>query len=87
MTKEQNTPPWIVVEVKPQNDYTLIVDFIDGSKKRFDMKPLIDRFEPFKKLKNIEEFKKAHLDGITVVWDDTLDIAPESLYEKGTPIP
>ena len=42
---------------------------------------------PSLKTKYIEEIKKAHLDGITVVWDDTLDIAPESLYEKGTPIP
>lgn len=61
----------------------MLVDFIDGSRKRFDMKPIIDKFEPFKRLKDIDEFKTVHTDSVTVVWDDMLDVAPESLYEKG----
>ena len=77
---------YIVVAVKPIENYVLLVDFIDGTKKRFDMKPIIDRGGVFDKLKEKEKFMTAHVDRDTVVWDDILDIAPESLYEKGEPI-
>lgn len=28
-----NVPAWVVKEVQPQNDYTLIITFADGTKK------------------------------------------------------
>ena len=74
---------YIVKSVRPEEGYFLLVCFADGSKRRFDMKPIIERGGVFKKLKEVKEFNKVHVDRDTVVWDDTLDIAPESLYEKG----
>ena len=74
---------WIVTAVEPEDDYTLLVDFIDGSRKRFDMKPLINRGKIFAKLKDLDFFRKAHASRSTVVWDDMIDIAPESLYKRG----
>ena len=61
----------------------LLVDFVDGTKKRFDMKPIIAKGGVFNRLEDNEKFMTAHVDRDTVVWDDVLDIAPESLYEKG----
>lgn len=77
---------WIVTGVTPEDDYTLLVDFADGKQKRFDMKPLISRGGVFERLKNLEFFKKAHVDRDTVAWDDVIDVAPESLYERGITI-
>jgi len=74
---------YIVVKVKPEDDYVLLVDFIDGSQKRFDMKPLIERGGVFEKLRDKELFNKARIGRDTLIWDDVLDIAPESLYDKG----
>lgn len=74
---------YIVKSVEPEDNYILLVGFVDGSRKRFDMKPIISRGGVFEKLKNEDIFKNAHVGRDTVVWDDVLDIAPESLYEHG----
>lgn len=75
---------WIVTAVEPKEDYKLLVNFIDGSKKLFDMKPLINKGGIFAKLKDPNYFRKAHTSRNTVVWDEMIDIAPETLYERGT---
>ncbi|MDO5481251.1 MAG: DUF2442 domain-containing protein [Candidatus Saccharibacteria bacterium] len=74
-----NTPSWIVKQVIPTNNYTLQLTFITGEKKIFDCKPLLNQ-GIFQRLKDISYFKKAHIVGPTVAWDDELDLAPESLY-------
>lgn len=83
MDKEKNEMPYIVKSVQPEADYILLVRFADGTKKRYDMKPIIARGGIFEKIKDPSEFSKVHVARDTVVWDDVLDIAPESLYEKG----
>ena len=77
---------WIVTAVTPEDDYTLLVDFADGKRKRFDMKPLIERGGVFARLKDLEYFRKAHVARSTVAWDEMVDIAPESLYERGVTV-
>lgn len=77
---------YVVKAVEPEENYTLVIDFVDGSKKRFDMKPIIDKGGVFAKLSDIDVFKTAHVDRDTVSWDEVLDIAPETLYEKGVAI-
>lgn len=76
---------WEVQNVQPQPDYTLIITFATGEKKLYDCKPLLNH-GVFKALNNIDFFMQAHSDGTTVVWNEDIDIAPESLYEKGVPI-
>lgn len=78
-------PKWSVQSVQPQHDHTLIVIFKNGEKKLYDCKPLLHRgiFQP---LQNLDLFLQAHEQYGTVVWNDEIDIAPESLYEKGIPI-
>jgi hypothetical protein len=79
-------PEWEVKEVEAKDDYKLLITFVTGEKKLFDFKPLLDQVY-YKELKDNEElFKKATVGGDTVVWNDEIDIAPEYLYENGTPV-
>lgn len=78
--------PWIVKSVKPQEDYTLLLKFNDGSTKIYDMLPLINQEDggdaTFVPLKNIRLFKKAYKEGDSVSWPGDISIAPEELYEN-----
>ena len=71
------------MEVFPKDNYTLRIRFIDGSEKTYDMKPIIEKIPAFGALKDLEMFRRAHVERDTVAWDDMLDLAPESLYERG----
>ena len=46
------------------------------------MKPYL-KYPMYKPLENPSIFNMAHTNGETVVWNDDIDIAPETLYEKG----
>lgn len=76
--------PWIVKEVTPQNDYTLLLQFRDGKRGVYDMWPLIQQEDggddTFVSLEDINLFMKAYKDGDSVAWNDDIDIAPEELY-------
>jgi len=70
-------------EAKP--DYTLKLTFSNGEQRLYDARPLLE-YTLFAPLKNLPFFLMAYCDGSTVVWNDELDLAPESLYEKSIPI-
>ena len=76
-------PEWVVQKVTPNRDYTLVVEFYDGSIKKVDMKPLISKRKFYEPLKNVSFFMLARADGISVAWADKVDVAPEYLYEHG----
>lgn len=71
-----------VTQVQALDDFVLLLEFKDGSIKRFDVKPYLS-YPAFARLKEGGLFAKAHVDRGTVVWDDRLDLAPETLYLKG----
>ncbi len=71
-----------VVNAKAENDFSLVVEFNDGSIKRFDMKPYLD-CEVFKLLKDLNYFKRIKIAFGTVQWQDEQDISPETLYLEG----
>jgi len=73
-----------VVSVVAQKDHTLLVVFENGEKRRFDMKPLLDK-RPFSRLKNSPLFMKAAVAYGTVVWPGGIDIAPETLWDRSEP--
>lgn len=79
------TPYWIVRSVCANPDYTLNLTFADGSKKVFDARYLLER-PIYSELKNVGFFLCAKTERGTVAWNDDLDIAPERLYECGTPV-
>lgn len=74
---------WTVRQVVPLSEYKILLTFENGIRKIFDMKPYLD-FPMYKKLKDISFFNTVHTNGQTAVWNEDIDIAPETLYEKGT---
>lgn len=80
-----NTPVWVVREVVPQDNYTLLLTFADGSRRTYNARPLLDK-AVFADLKSLPFFLTAHVSGDTVIWNDDVDIAPEHLYECSIPV-
>lgn len=71
-----------VTKVQALDDFELRLEFTDGSIKQFDVKPYL-HFPAFERLKQGGLFAKAHVANGTVVWDEKLDLAPETLFLKG----
>ncbi len=71
--------------VRPLPDFRLWVRFNNDEAKIYDFKPLLD-FPAFAPLSDPDTFKSVYIDyGVTVWNDGAIDIAPEELYEHGTP--
>jgi hypothetical protein len=73
-----------IVDVNPQEDYTLELKFSNGEQRKFDASPYLDR-GIFKELKNIFYFKKVSLNYGTVTWPHEQDFSPVTLYLEGKP--
>lgn len=68
------------IEVKPLPDYMLEIEFEDGKKGIFDVKPYLE-FVQFKDLRNIELFNTVKISGLSISWDNGVDVCPDELYE------
>lgn len=82
-----------IIEVEPNNDFTLIISFNNGEKRLYDMRPLLKKgtvFEPFSKLEN---FRRVYVDDnhciawdidpnidSKKVWSNKVDLSPDSCY-------
>lgn len=71
-----------VTSVKTMPDYCLEITFNTGDVKLFDIKPYLDR-GLFSRLRDVNLFKQAHVAYDTVCWPGNLDIAPETLFDRG----
>lgn len=78
-------PNWIVRSVTAAPDFTLIVGFADGSRRRYDMKPVLAEGGIFRKISSPSVFALAYADGTTVSWPGNVDISPEELYLNSVP--
>ena len=74
-----------VTAVSANDDFSLDVQFNDGSVKRFDAKPYLD-YEVFRELKDLNYFKRVEVSFGTVHWPHEQDISPETLYIEGVPV-
>ncbi|HEY5583203.1 MAG TPA: DUF2442 domain-containing protein [Ruminiclostridium sp.] len=70
------------IKVKALDNYFLLITFSNYEKKIFDVKPLL-KYPMFKPLENKGLFLLAKTDGMTVYWNDDIDICPDELYLKG----
>lgn len=67
------------ISVKALPDYMLQVDFSNGERGLFDVKPYLQG-EWFSELKRPEVFSAVQIAGLSVAWPDGQDIAPDCLY-------
>lgn len=74
-----------VVYVEPLSDYKLSLEFENQEKRIFDVTPYLE-MGVFRQLKDKNIFSRAFIDGGTVMWPGEIDIAPETLYDRSTPL-
>jgi hypothetical protein len=70
-----------ITDVKPLEEFNLLLTFENGKQGVFDVKPYLDK-GVFKALKNVKMFNSVRVAFRSVAWGNNIDIAPESLYEK-----
>ena len=71
------------------SDYRLSVQFAEGVTKIYDLKPLFDKWQAFKELKNNQELLysvEVDAGGYGIVWNDEIDLSCDELYENGKPV-
>ncbi len=71
--------------VYPRNNYIIEIIFSNDEKKYFDKKPYLN-FGIFADLKNESLFNTVKASYGTVVWNNGIDICPDTLYLESTPI-
>ena len=69
-----------VKEVKPIDNYKLILTFENNEVKIFDMIPYLDK-GIFQELKDKNLFKSVKVSVDSIKWPNEADIDPETLYE------
>lgn len=69
------------VAVKCLRDYKLLITFSNGEKKLYNAQDDIHQ-GVLTKLQNKSFFAQAKIARGSVVWDDEIDIAPETLYAE-----
>lgn len=77
-----------VRSVYPLENYELLVQFVDGTTKIYDVKPLFEWRDVFKTLKRNHLFEGVYVDtgGYGIAWNDQVDLACEELYLNGKEI-
>ena len=68
-----------IKEVRPQENYILLLTFENGEKRQFDMKPYLD-MGIFQDLKDVSLFKTVRTSFDSIEWDNEADFDPEVLY-------
>ena len=70
------------------DERTLVIEFDDEQRKKYDITPLLDR-SMFLPLKNPALFKAVRVDqgGYAVVWDNNIDISEYELWIHGQEMP
>ena len=68
-----------VTKAIPRDDYNLLLEFNNGEKKSFDVKPYI-KGAWFGVLKDTVYFSRIKTNGFNIEWPDGQDICPDDLY-------
>lgn len=71
-----------VTRIEYRSGYTFLISFDDGVSGVVDFSEYLNRGPVFAPLQDLDFFRKARIEGGTIVWPNGADIAPESLYEK-----
>ena len=72
--------------ITPLPDFMLKAEFLDGSEKIYDVKPLMEKIPVFKMLEYVYGlFEQVRVDtgGYGIIWNDEIDLSCDELYENG----
>lgn len=72
------------IDVKPLQDYQLLVTFNNGEVKIFDVKPYLSH-KIFESLKDVNIFNTVKIGGLSIEWSNGADICPDELYNNSKP--
>jgi len=74
-----------IKDVHALPDMILQVEFLDGIVKLYDVKPLMDKWAVFKKLKRnaLFDLVRVEVGGYGVVWNKDIDLSCDELWENG----
>lgn len=88
MTREVNCMFFKVKDVKPIEGYNLIVVFENNTIKKYDIKPLFDKWSVFRDLKLNSLFNQVTVDcqGYGIKWNDEIDLSCNELWNNGMEI-
>lgn len=74
-----------VKQVEALEDFTLLLTFENGERKKFDMKPYLN-LGIFQELKDFRLFKTVRTSFDTVEWANEADLDPEVLYQQSVSV-
>lgn len=75
-----------IEEVIPIKDMTLMVKFINGEMKIYDIKPLMKKWKIFEELKEEKLFAQVKVDkgGYGISWNENIDLDCNELWSNGS---
>ena len=74
-----------VKTVEAIEDYQLVIEFEDGERRIFDVKPYLSR-GVFSRLRNAALFRSAYVVSGSVEWPGGLDLSYDTLYIESRPV-
>lgn len=74
-----------VKSVQPLENYELELGFENGERRRFDVKPYLDR-GVFVRLRDKDAFRAVQVVAGSVEWENGLDLSYDTLYVDGRPM-
>jgi len=72
----------VVTQIRYLSEYRYRVVFDDGTAGDVDFTEYLSKGPVFMPLRDLNVFRRAHIEGGTIAWPTGADIAPETLYEK-----
>jgi hypothetical protein len=77
-----------ITTITPLPDLRLLAHFSDGQAKEYDLKPLLERFDAFRVLRDVPGLcEQVQVDpgGYGISWSDDLDLSSDEIFERGCP--